>query len=181
MLILSIILGVGCTKFPVTEENGQKPHDNIRGNTIPIAQENVENLQGNILGNLVIRNSMVAEKGNTHYFTYYIAGSSDESTGLYSQELDDTLAKTLVTNESSILLPQVSGDFVYYLSSGKGLCRINTKAREAKEEVVAPSAGSYSIYDHWAYFWKGTEDSLYFMDLTDIKNPPRKIAEARPV
>ncbi|MDO0823873.1 DUF5050 domain-containing protein [Desulfosporosinus nitroreducens] len=177
VLTLSIILGVGCTKFPVTEENGQKPHDNIRGNTIPVAQENVENLQGNILGNLVIRNSMVAEKGNTHYFIYYIAGSSDESTGLYSQELDDTLAKTLVTNESSIVLPQVSGDFVYYLSSGKGLCRINTKAREAKEEVVAPSAGRYSIYDHWAYFWKGAEDSLYYMDLTDIKNPPQKIAE----
>lgn len=177
VLTLSIILGVSCTKFPVTEENGQKPHDNNRGNTIPVAQENVENLQGNTLGNLVIRNSMVVQKGNMHYFIYYIAGGPDESTALYSQRLDDTLAKTLVTNEGSIVLPQVSGDFVYYLSSGKGLCRINTKAREAKEEVVVQSAGRYSIYDHWAYFWNGTEDSLYYMDLTDIKNPPRKIAE----
>ncbi len=176
-LTLIIILGVSCAKLPVTQENKQKPHDNNLGNTIPVAQENVENLQGNILGNLVVRNSMVAEKGDTHYFIYYIAGSSDESTALYSQGLNDTLAKTLVTNETSIILPQVSGDFVYYLINGKGLCRINTKALEAKEEVVAQSAGRYSIYDHWAYFWNETEDSLYYMDLMDIMAPPRKIAE----
>lgn len=158
ILVSVIILGSGCTKGPVTQEND-------------------ETLQGNTLGNLVTLNCMVAEKGNTHYFIYYLAGGPDESTAIYSQGLDDTLAKTLVTNEDSIALPQVSGDFVYYLSIGKGLCRINTQVQQAKEEVVAQSAGRYSIYDHWAYFWNGAEDSLYCMDLTDIKNPPPKIAE----
>lgn len=161
MLIILLVLGAGCH----------------RGNPIPVTQENVENLQGNILGNLTIDNCMVVEKEDTHYFINSIAGSSDESTAIYSQGPDDKLAKTRVTNENSIGWPQVSGDFVYYLSRGKELCRIDTQAQEAKEEVVAPSAGRYSIYDHWAYFWNGTENSLNYIDLLDINNPPQKIAE----
>ncbi|MCB8818093.1 DUF5050 domain-containing protein [Desulfosporosinus shakirovi] len=176
MLIFTLIFGaIGC------QNSGQgqtASNSNNSGSNTAAPQENDENLQGNIPGNL-IRNSYVVEKGDTRYF---LSRDGDRSnylthTGLYLQSVDDNAAKRLIYDY--IRNPQIAGDFVYYLSDKNQLCRVNTKTKEPKQEIIQQGVYLYSLYDHWVYYWNKSDTFLYRLDLSNIQSAPQKMTESK--
>jgi len=174
MLIFTLIFGViGCQN---SDKGQTATNSNNSGSNTAAPQENDENLQGNIPGNL-IRTSNVVEKGDTRYF---LSRDGDRSnylthTGLYLQSVNDTAAKRLVYDY--IQNPQIVGEFVYYLNDKNQLCRVNAKTKEPKQEIVLQGVYLYSLYDHWVYYWNKSDTFLYRLDLSNIQSAPQKMTE----